>query len=162
VESLLKRPEYIHAAINHLPLVGLLAAMIVLVAALFLKHRPTLFFALGMVAVFALSVWPVYEFGEQGFDRVLTMADDPGQAFLRLHAQMAARWCFLYYVTAAMAAIGIGLTWKWPQLGAPLAILTLLVAAASLVAGICIAQAGGEVRHREFRFRPPPAETQSH
>jgi len=31
-----------------------------------------------------------------------------------------------------------------------------VLAAASLTAGLFIAQAGGEVRHREFRFRPPP------
>jgi hypothetical protein len=36
------------------------------------------------------------------------------------------------------------------------ALLTILLAVASLIAGIFIAHSGGEIRHREFRSGPPP------
>jgi cobalamin synthase len=158
VQRLLNQPEFIHAAINHLPLVGLLTAMLALILALIVKSRPAILIGLSLVALFSLSVWPVSHFGEEGYDRVLSMADENGQAFLRYHEHLAERWIFLYYLTAAVAALGFGLAWKFPRTLTPFALASLLLGLASLIAGIVIAQAGGEVRHREFRFRPPPAQ----
>ncbi len=156
LSSLLNRPEYIHAAINHFPLIGVLVAMIALLLTLLARLRLGTVLCLALLAVLALSVWPVTYFGEAGYDRVLSMSDDPGQAFLRYHMHLADRWVFLYYVTAGVAALGVGLSWKWPNTLLPLSILSLVLAAASLTAGIYIAQAGGEIRHREFRTGPPP------
>ena len=154
--NLLKQPEYIHVAINHLPLVGLFVAMLALVVALLTKQRVAIITGLGLLALLAISVLPVYHYGEEGYDRVLSMSDDAGQAFLKYHEELAERWVFLYYVTAGVAVLGLALTWKWPRLLAPFSIVSVVLAAASLTAGLFIAQAGGEVRHREFRFRPPP------
>ena len=154
--TLLNQPEFIHAAINHFPLVGLFVAMLALVVALAVKSRSGTLIGLALVVVLALSVWPVYEYGEAGFDRVLSMADEPGQAFLRYHAHLAERWVFLFYVTAGVAGLGLGSAWKWPRLLNPASLLTLILAAASLGAGLFIAHAGGEIRHREFRSDSPP------
>jgi hypothetical protein len=156
LSRILNQPEYVHAAINHLPLIGLLVAMLGLIAALIARSRAATFITLALVGLTALSVWPVYHYGEQGYDRVLSMSDDAGQAYLKHHAELAERWVILYYVTAGLAALTCGLSWKWPKLLLPGSVLCLLVAIASLAMGISIAQAGGEVRHREFRFGPPP------
>jgi len=156
IASLLDRPEYVHVTINHFPLVGLFVAMISLGSALALKNRSATFIALGLVGLMALSASIVSYFGEEGYDRVLSMADENGQAFLRYHQHLAYRWVFLFYICFAFAALGFGLGWKWPRLLTPLALLTLLLGAGSLVAGIFIARSGGEIRHREFRSGPPP------
>jgi hypothetical protein len=161
LSTLLNQPEHVHAAINHFPLVGLLVAMLALAAALLIRKREAVLIGLGLVTLLSLSVFPVSHFGEEGFDRVLSMADEDGQAFLRYHEQLAERWEWLFYVTAAVAAIGFGLSWKWPRVLTPASILALVLAASSLAAGIVIAQAGGEVRHREFRRGPPPAMKES-
>lgn len=157
LSRLLDQPEYVHAAINHFPLIGLFVATLALIAGLIARSRSATVIAVLLVAIVSLSVWPVVEYGEAGYDRVLSMADEPGQAFLKHHAAMADRWVFLYYVTAGVGALGLGLSWKFPRLLAPTAILTILLAASSLTAGIAIAHAGGEVRHREFRLGPPPS-----
>src|SRR5438445_6302774 len=115
LNSLLNRPEYVHAAINHFPLIGLLVALSLLITALCLRHRLMTLTGLAFVCALALSVWPAYSFGESGYDRVLSMADEPGEAFLKYHAALAHRWVFLYYLTAGVAALGLGLSWKWPQ-----------------------------------------------
>jgi hypothetical protein len=162
LSSLLNRPEYIHAAINHFPLIGLMVAMLTLAAGLATRSRPILLTGLGLVAILALSIWPVYAYGEAGYDRVLSMADEAGEDFLKYHAELAHRWAFLYYLTAAMAGFGFGLSWKWPRVLMPAAIASLLVGIASLGAGIMIARAGGEIRHREFRSGPPPATLEEH
>jgi hypothetical protein len=156
IAALLDRPEYVHVTINHFPLIGLFVAMVSLACALILRNRSAIFVALGLVGLLALSAWIVSYFGEEGYDRVLSMADEDGQAFLRYHQHLADRWVFLFYICTGFAALGIGLGWKWPRSLTPLALLTILFGAGSLVAGIFIARSGGEIRHREFRSGPPP------
>ena len=156
LSELLNRPEYVHAAINHFPLIGLFTALLVLIVGLAARNRPILLTGLGLAGVMALSYWPVAHFGEAGFDRVLSMADEPGEAFLKYHEHLADRWAFLYYLTAGAAAVGFGTSWKWPRVLVPAAIVVVLLGIGSLSAGIAIAKAGGEIRHREFRSGPPP------
>jgi hypothetical protein len=156
VQRLLNQPEYIHTVINHFPLVGLLVALMALSVALIARSRPTILLGLGLVLLFSLSVWPVYHFGEEGYDRVLSMADEPGQAFLRYHEHLAERWVFLFYVTGGLAALGLVMGWRFPRTQVPFSMAALVFGLASLAAGIVIARAGGEVRHREFRSAPPP------
>ena len=162
LSSMLNRPEYIHAAINHFPLIGVFVAMLALLIGLVCRSRPITLAGLGLVCLLSLSIWPVYSFGEQGYDRVLSMSDEQGEGFLKYHAELAHRWGFLYYVTAGIAALGLGLAWKKPRSLTPLGIVALLAAGASLAAGIAIAHAGGEVRHREFRSGPPPPAKHEH
>jgi hypothetical protein len=154
--QLLNQPEYVHVAINHFPLIGLQVALLALAIGLITRNRAIQLTGMGLVAALALSIWPVYLYGEAGFDRVLSMSDETGEAFLKYHADLAHRWAFLYYLTAAIAGLGFGLSWKWPRVLAPLSLAAVLLGLASLSAGIAIAHAGGEVRHREFRSGPPP------
>ncbi len=158
LSTALRQPEYVHVALNHFPLTGLIVAALGLVIALICRNRAAIFLGLLLVALASLSVWPVFEYGEGGYDRVLSMADDPGRAFLKHHEELAERWVFLYYITAGLAGLSMVLGWKRPKTLAPLSILCVVLAAASLTAGFFIAKAGGEVRHREFRFGPPPPE----
>lgn len=153
----LKEPEYVHVLLNHLPLAGLFAALFSLVGALVLRNRPAVLAGMALVSLFSLSAWPVAEFGEEGFDRVLSMTDDDGAAYLKHHRDLADRWVFLFYLTAGAGALGLVASWKWPKALRPAAAVVALLAASSLVAGGVIAEAGGKVRHREFRFGPPPA-----
>lgn len=162
LSSLLNRPEYVHTAINHFPLIGLLVALLSVAIGLITRSRPILLSGLGLVFFMALSVWPVSYFGGAGFDRVLSMSDEPGEAFLKYHAHLADRWAFLFYVTAVVAALGFGLSWKWPRMLIPSALVALLLGIASFAAGLAIAKAGGEIRHREFRSGPAPKVPEDH
>ncbi len=143
-------------AINHFPLVGLLVAMVALLLGVLSRSRASAMIGLALVAVLSLSVWLVYYTGEQGYDRVLSMTDDAGAAFLAYHKNLADRWIILYFITGGVAGLGFVLSWKWPQALVFSSVLSLVLAAGSLAAGIVIAKAGGEIRHREFRFGPPP------
>jgi F0F1-type ATP synthase membrane subunit c/vacuolar-type H+-ATPase subunit K len=57
---------------------------------------------------------------------------------------------------ALVSAVAIFAPKRWPKTARPLALATLILAIASLGAGVYIAQAGGKIRHREFRNTPPP------
>jgi hypothetical protein len=152
----LRQPEYIHVLLNPLPIYGLLVGWVGLVIALILRSRPAQIATLALVLVSSVSAWPVYEFGEQGYDRVLSMADDDGRAWLDEHRDRAEDFIWVFYVLAALSAVAIGAPIKWPKSSVPLAVAAILLGAITLGSGAYIAYAGGRVRHREFRNGPAP------
>ena len=78
----LRQPEYLHVLINPLPIYGLAIAWIGLIIAFFLRSRRAQIATLIIVLICAASAWPVYEFGEQAENPVISMADKDGQAWL--------------------------------------------------------------------------------
>ena len=152
----LRQPEYIHVLINPLPVYGLAMGLLGLIIAFFLKSRPAQIVALIIVLITAASAWPVYEFGEQAYDRVLSMADEPGQAWLDEHQDRAEKLIYFFYAVALLAAVALVAPRKWPHSATPLVIAVILLTAVTLGLGGYIAYAGGKIRHREFRNVPPP------
>lgn len=150
--------EHVHVLLNHLPLVGLMVAVLVLVAALVLRNRLAVVLGLALVGLTSGTAWPVIESGQSSYVRVRELADEEGKAHLRHHMVLAERWDKLYYATAVVAALGLLAAWKWPRGFHALALAAAVLAVASLVAGAVIANAGGKVRHPEFRTGPPAPE----
>jgi hypothetical protein len=152
----LRQPEYIHVLLNPLPVYGLLVGWIGLVIALVLRSRRAQIATLTLVLLSSVSAWPVYEYGEEGYDRVLSMTDDDGEAWLDEHRHRAEDLIWIFYVLAALAAFAIAAPIKWPKSSVPLAVAVILFGAIALGSGAYIAYAGGRVRHREFRNEPAP------
>ena len=152
----LRQPEYLHVLLNPLPIYGLLVALLGLIAATYLRSRGGQLTALILVFASAVSVWPVAYHGEQAEDRIQVMADDDGRAWLDAHEHRAEKFIYIYYALALVAAAAIFAPKKWPKTARPLVWATLLLALVSLGAGFYIADAGGKIRHREFRTVPPP------
>lgn len=154
----LSNPEYLHVLLNPLPVYGLAVGVLGLIIALFTRTRSARVTALTLVFVSALSAWPVYHYGEAGYDRVLAMADADGGRWLEEHQERAEKLIYVFYAVAALAAIALVSEFKMPRAAVSIAFATLLLAVGSLAAGGYIAYAGGHIRHREFRYEPPPAE----
>jgi disulfide bond formation protein DsbB len=154
--QILKQPEYIHVLLNPLPLYGLSMGLIGLLIALLLRSRPAKIATLAIVLISAASAWPVFEFGEQAYDPVLSMADEDGQAWLKEHQDRAQDLIYFFYALAVLTAAAILAPIKWPKSSVPLAIIVLLFGSVVLGMGGYIAYAGGKIRHREFRNEPPP------
>jgi disulfide bond formation protein DsbB len=158
----LRQPEYVHVLLNPLPVYGLLIGWIALVAALISKSRRALIITLILVFITSISAWPVYEFGEEGYDRVLAMTDEDGHAWLDEHQDRAQKLIYLFYVIAALSIVSIVVPLRWPKSSVPLALAVALLGAAALGSGCYIAYAGGKIRHREFRNEPaPPIKSQA-
>lgn len=153
----IEQPEYVHVLLNHLPITGLFVALLFLLTAIAVNHRLTQLIALCAVVLLSLSVWPVTSYGERASDRVLAMSDDAGGAYLKHHEELADRWGFLYYVTAGVAILVLVAGVKKPKTLRPGSSVVALLAVVSLIAGAAIADYGGKIRHREFRFGPPPS-----
>lgn len=152
----LQQPEYVHTLLNPLPVYGLTLGIVALFVALLVRTRAAQIPALVIVFIAAASAWPVSHFGDEAYDRVLSMSDADGDAWLAAHAHRADKlvWCF--YALALVAALALFLPRKFPKTALPLAVVTLLLSLTSLGAGGYIAYAGGKIRHREFRNEPPP------
>src|SRR5213596_377127 len=159
LQTLQRQPEYVHVLLNPLPIYGLAMGWIGLVIGFFLRSRPAQIATLVLILISAASAWPVYEFGEQGYDRVLSMTDDPGHAWLDEHQRRAEQLIYFFYALAGLSAVAIALPIKWPKTSASLAITTILLGVVVLGMSGYIAYAGGKIRHREFRTEPPPKKT---
>ena len=158
----LRQPEYVHVLLNPLPVYGLLVAWIGLIIAFFLRSRHAQIATLALVLISSISAWPVYEFGQQAYDRVLTMTDDPGHAWLDEHRDRAEDLVWIFYALAVLSAIAIAAPIKWPKSSAPLLIVVILLGAVSFGTAGYIAYAGGRIRHREFRNEPAPPRRAEH
>src|SRR5204862_5959296 len=158
----LQQPEYIHVLLNPLPVYGLLVGWVGLIIGLVLRSRPAQIATLSLVLLSSISAWPVYEFGQQGYDRVLSMADEPGGAWLDEHMHRAENLIWVFYALAALSAFAVAVPIKWPKSSMPLAIAVVLLGAVTLGSGTYIAYAGGRVRHREFRNETPPPKRPEH
>ena len=152
----LRQPEYVHVLLNPLPVYGLLISWIALIAALISKSRRAHIVTLILVFITSISAWPVYEFGEEGYDRVLAMTDEDGHAWLDEHQHRAEQFIYVFYALAVLSAAAIAIPIKWPKSSGPLAISVLLLGVLAIGMGEHIARAGGKIRHREFRNEPPP------
>jgi len=158
----LRQPEYVHVLINPLPIYGLLMSWIGLIIAFFLRSRRAQIATLALVLISSVSAWPVYEFGEQGYDRVLSMADGDGQAWLDEHKDRAEDLIYIFYALAVLSAIAIAAPIKWPRSSFPIVVAVILLGAVTLGTGGYIAYAGGRIRHREFRNERPPPKKAEH
>jgi len=157
----LRQPEYIHVLLNPLPVYGLAVALVGLIVALFLRSRPAQIATLIIVLICAASAWPVYEFGEQAKDRVLSMENEVGGAWLEEHQDRAEDLIWLFYALAVLSVAALFAPRIWPRSSTLLVIAVVLLGVGTLGAGGYIAFAGGKIRHREFRNVPPPTKKSS-
>jgi hypothetical protein len=154
----LRQPEYVHVLLNPIPIYGLAIALLGLLIAIVLRSRAGQIVALSIVLVSAAMAWPVAELGERSSDRVLSMSDDDGQAWLKAHEHRADQLVPFFYALALLSLVALVLPVKFPRSSLLLAICTLLFGVLVLGMGGYIAYAGGKIRHREFRNVPPPKE----
>jgi hypothetical protein len=152
----LKQPEYLHTLLRVFPVEGLMLGLLALVISMFQRSRPAQITALILIVICAASAWPVGKFGEQAYDTIEAISDKDAYAWLDAHAQRATKALFVFYTLAAVALLALVVPWKFPKTSAPLAVATLVLGIAALAAGIWISYAGGQIRHKEFRYGLPP------
>jgi hypothetical protein len=96
----LGKPEYVHVLLNTLPVYGLVVGMVGLIVALLLRTRAARVTALTLVLLSAASAWPVYQYGEAGYDRVKAMVDEEGDKWLEEHMRRGEKLIYVFYLVA--------------------------------------------------------------
>jgi hypothetical protein len=152
----LSKPGYLHVVLTHLPILGMAFGLFALAVALLLRHRAARVTALSIIALAGASAWPVLLTGQQAYRPVRALTDDAGSDALDEHRERAETWAYVFYATALLALAAIWFPARWPWLRTALEALATLGAAASFCISLYISQAGGQVRHTEFRPGPAP------
>ena len=162
--ELLKKPEYIHVVLNHLPIYGTILGALALAISLILRSRAAQITALILTLVAGLSAYPVFVTGQRAYKTMRGVSDDDGADLLDEHMDRAEKTIGAFYLLAALAGAGLLLPIKLPKSSFPLAVLTLVVAIFCSGIAVYIAQPGGRVRHPEFRPNesPTPASEINH
>jgi hypothetical protein len=149
--DLLQKPEYIHVVLNHLPIYGTTLGAWALATSLVLRNRAAQITALIITLVAAASAYPVFISGQRAYKAIRGMSDDAGAEWLDEHMDRAEKTIGAFYFLGFLALAGLLIPIKWPKTGLPLSAVTLAFAIICSGIAIYIAQAGGRVRHSEFR-----------
>jgi glucan phosphoethanolaminetransferase (alkaline phosphatase superfamily) len=162
--DLLKKPEYIHVVLNHLPIYGTILGALALAVSLVLRSRAAQITALVITLIAGASAYPVFVTGQRAYKTIRSISDDAGAEALDEHMDRAEKTIGAFYFLAALAIAGLIMPIKWPKSAVPLAALTLTMAILCFGIAVYIAQAGGQVRHAEFRpsETPTPASETDH
>ena len=157
--DLLRKPEYLHVVLNHLPIYGTILGSLALAISLILRSRAAQITALIITLLAGASAYPVLVTGQRAYKAIRNMADDTGAEALDEHMDRAEKTIGAFYVLTVLALAGLLVPIKWPKTSFPLVGVTLAVALICSVLAVYIAQAGGQVRHPEFRPSETPTPT---
>lgn len=154
--ELLEDPSYQHILLNHLPVTGLSIALLVIGVGAALRQAAMLRLGLVLVALTAGSSVLVGISGDDAYPAVFDVLDGDGRAWLDYHTHLADTWILVLYANAALALVALGVGAARRALLLPCALVVMLVALAGLGTAGWIAEAGGKVKHPEFRLDDPP------
>ena len=154
----LSQPEYVHLLLNAWPVYGMAAGAFMLLCALAWRQEQAQQIALCWLVLMGAASLLAVHYGQQGYDRVLAMSNREAQGWLMVHMRRAQAWAWVFYATGAVAGGALAARRWQPRVAYCLGILACVLALWSSVLGGWISQAGGQVRHGEFREGPPTAE----
>ncbi len=154
--ELLEDPAYRHVLLNHVPITGLMISFAVLGIGIALRQTALLRVGLGLVALTAGSSVLVGMSGDDAYPAIFDLLDGDGRAWLDYHTYLADTWLPVLYTNAGLAIIALALGSARPQLLLPAALVVAVVTLAGLGSAGWIAEAGGKIKHREFRLDDPP------
>lgn len=155
-------PEHLHVALNHAALIGLAVAIIPLTLALIRKDRGALLSGLLIVLLCGLSLPVVMETGDGAAERLATgeagaQMDSAAATFLQKHEDRADIAAVFVYIATGLAAAGLLIMRFAPQHQYKVAALVLAVCIICTALLVWTAEAGGQIRHPEFRPAPAAA-----
>jgi len=154
--ELLELPAYRHMLLNHVPVIGLFMALVVLLAGLVVRQNALLFTGLALIALTSGCSYLVILYGDAAYPAIYDQLDGHGRDWLDYHGELAETWAPLLYANAVLAVLAIALSTVRPGALRAASLLLVLVTMASLASTSLIARSGGKIQHPEFRLTDPP------
>jgi len=154
-------PAHLHLAINHVPIIGLAVAALPLLIGILFKSRGAL--ASGLLAVILCvgTIPAIMETGEAAQESFVDGSIEPGmdaagKAAFREHSGRAKFTAPVVYAAGLLAIIALAALIKFPRESAIISWAVLIGGALSISLSVWTAEAGGRIRHSEFRVMPLP------
>ncbi|MBM3857844.1 MAG: hypothetical protein FJ390_07805 [Verrucomicrobia bacterium] len=153
-------PAHLHLALNHIPIIGLAFASLPILVGILAQSRTTIAAGLLATLLCAGAMPTIMQTGSEASHsfkegKTLPPLDDAGKIALHMHAGRADKTAPVVYACAILALLALLALVKFPQAALWLSSAVLLGNAISISLGIWTAQAGGRIRHAEFRPATP-------
>jgi hypothetical protein len=154
---------HLHLLLNHIPVVGMLWAGLLLVGAWIARSQAVIRAALASLILVGLTAIPAYLSGEDAIGDLVKLKDI-SSASISAHAAAADKALAFSIITACAAAFGLLLSLKHKPLPRFFLPVLLALVASSITILFWTAQLGGEIHHPEIRgdfptsnkLPPPP------
>lgn len=151
-------PAHIHLALNHIPIIGIAVASFPILIGILAQCRITIATGLLATILCAAAMPTIMESGSKASHALkegtlLPPLDEAGKIALHMHSSRADKTTPVIYASAILAVLALLALIKFPKAATWLAAAVLLGNGASILLAIWAADAGGRIRHIEFR--PP-------
>ncbi|WP_052573333.1 hypothetical protein [Haloferula sp. BvORR071] len=151
---------HLHLLTNHIPIFVTFSGLIVMSVALRKRDHLARQIALVLVSIGNAGALLTYWLGQQSYKAVRGLADESGQDWLDLHMERAERVVWLYWLALVVSVAALVWCWRGRRFTALATWAATAFAAISLGLAGWIADAGGKIRHSEFRGMEPTPEAE--
>ena len=141
---------HLHLAVNHLPIIIPIAAVVVLAAGFILKSEVVKRVSYFLFLVAAICTMPAFATGE-GAEEVAEGLPGVTEHLIHEHEEKAEGFAILNYLLGLISLVGIWASWKQKQFEKWIAIVVFLFAIVVIIKGREVGTSGGEIRHTEIR-----------
>jgi uncharacterized membrane protein len=142
-------PTHVHLAISHVPVMGVIFGILLLVWGFARRSAEVKRASLALFILSALGAAVTFATGEPAEERAESFAGVSGRAIER-HEDAAKLAAAVTYALGVASLLGLGLLWKFP--GRAASVVMPVVLAIALVNGALLARVanlGGAIRHPE-------------
>ena len=139
-----------HLIVNHLPIVGLLIGILVLIAGLVFNKAEVKLTALGILIFSAITSIAAFYTGE-GAEEVVENLEGISETLIHTHEEYAETFYTLSLILGGLSLLTFILELKKMKFTKYLMIICLLIALVDGVLATYVGSSGGEIRHPEIR-----------
>lgn len=141
---------HLHLLLNHVPVIGAIFCLLLLLVALLRKSDELKRVSLGGLVLVSLLTIPAYLTGEPA-EKVVEHLPGVSEALIESH-EKAALVAFITLLATGIVALG-GLIWSRRRTALPGAVVTVALLLTAVTVGLMAytANLGGQIRHTEIR-----------
>lgn len=140
---------YIHLAINHFPIIGVIIGTTLLVAGMIFNNHGVKISGLGTIVFASLMAIVAYMTGDPA-EGVMRNFPDIAKSLISRHENIATIGMYIMFPTGLIAAVSIYSLWKKDKSIRLLILITLVFSLISSGMMVYIGRTGGQIRHSEF------------
>ncbi len=141
---------HLHLLVNHLPIIGVLIGILVIIVGLIIKKTDVILTALGLFVFSAITSFFAFYTGE-GAEEVVENILGISETLIHTHEEYAETFFTLTLVLGGVALLAFIATLKKIKFYHFLIFLTLLLALSDGIVATYVGTSGGEIRHSEIR-----------
>lgn len=151
---------HLHLLVNHLPIIGTLFGLGILIAGLVSKNNAVKNVAYVLFIVAAIFAKVSMSTGE-GAEELVEDMPNIGKEIIHEHEEMAEKLAIVLYALGVIALLGLYTNIKNHSKAKLISFLVLAIAAVALFLAQQTGTSGGEIRHTEIRSGFTPSNTEN-